>query len=63
LQQIREQRLMQLREDNGQYGNYSGTEVRLYEVSPDTYSLVSINGVAPGLSALRKLSRNGVRGD
>jgi len=23
--QIREQRLMQLREDNGQYGNYSGT--------------------------------------
>jgi len=24
LQQIREQRLMQLREDNGQYGNYSG---------------------------------------
>ena len=36
LQQIREQRLMQLREDNGQYGNYSGTEVRLCEISPDT---------------------------
>jgi|HubBroStandDraft_4_1064222.scaffolds.fasta_scaffold188866_2 hypothetical protein len=36
LPQIREQRFMQLREDNGQYGNYSGTEARLYEVSPNT---------------------------
>ena len=30
------ERVMQLREDNGQYGNYSGTEVRPYEASPDT---------------------------
>jgi hypothetical protein len=54
--------------DHGQTGCCSRPEVRSWEVhriagSVTINALMSINGVARGLSALRKLSRNGVLGD
>ncbi len=43
MRQIRVDRLMQLREDNGLLGRYSGPEVRTWEVSePETFSMVGI---------------------